>query len=106
MKEITAHSEVNVPVRGTFNQMLARLDWNISPSTKAFLRYNLQRETQPFAYGLWWRGGPRQVPYPTPVSGEVFLERARRCLCPVIANRCASSLTCWTRCSAGESAAR
>jgi hypothetical protein len=52
------------------HQLLTRLDWNISSSTKAFARYNLQRETQPFAYGLWWRGGPRQVPYPTLTAGD------------------------------------
>ena len=49
-------------------QLLARLDWNISDSTKAFVRYNYQRETQPFVIGLWWRNGERQVPYPTGVT--------------------------------------
>jgi hypothetical protein len=52
------------------HQLLARLDWNVSAATKAFARYNLQRETQPFAYGLWWRGGERHVPYPTPTIGD------------------------------------
>jgi hypothetical protein len=49
-------------------QLLARVDWNISDSTKAFVRYNYQRETQPFVIGLWWRNGERQVPYPTAVT--------------------------------------
>jgi hypothetical protein len=50
------------------HQFLTRLDWNISDNTKAFVRYNLQRETQPFVIGLWWRNGQRQVPYPTAVT--------------------------------------
>ena len=29
-----------------------------------FVRYNSQRETQPFVIGLWWRNGERQVPVP------------------------------------------
>jgi len=50
-------------------QGLARVDFNISDNTKMFLRYNRQRETQPFAIGLWWRiGGERTVPYPTQIT--------------------------------------
>jgi len=37
------------------------VDYNISDSTKLFVRYNLQRETQQFPVGLWWRNGS-QVP--------------------------------------------
>ena len=51
-------------------QGLARIDFNISDSTKMFVRYNLQRETQPFVIGLWWRNGERQVPYPSAISGQ------------------------------------
>jgi hypothetical protein len=50
------------------HQALARLDFNLSDNTKMFLRYNLQRETQPFVIGLWWRNGDRQVPYPSSIS--------------------------------------
>jgi hypothetical protein len=50
-------------------QWQARVDYNISDSTKLFVRYNLQRETQQFPVGLWWRNGS-QVPYPTPILGK------------------------------------
>jgi hypothetical protein len=50
------------------HQFLARVDFNISDNTKMFVRYNLQRETQPWVIGLWWRNGQRQVPYPTSIS--------------------------------------
>jgi hypothetical protein len=50
------------------HQALARLDFNLSDNTKMFVRYNLQRETQPFVIGLWWRNGDRQVPYPSSIS--------------------------------------
>ena len=57
----------------TFNQnntqWLSRVDYNISDNTKLFVRYNLQRETQLFPVGLWWRNGG-QVPYPTAVQGK------------------------------------
>jgi len=57
----------------TFNQnntqWMSRVDFNISDNTKLFVRYNLQRETQQFPVGLWWRNG-NQVPYPTPVLGK------------------------------------
>lgn len=49
-------------------QWVSRVDDNISDNTKLFVRYNLQRETQLFPVGLWWRNGS-QVPYPTPVEG-------------------------------------
>ncbi len=47
----------------------SRVDWNVSDNTKVFVRYNLQRETQPFPVGLWWRNGD-QVPYPSPINGQ------------------------------------
>ncbi len=57
----------------TFNQnniqWMSRVDYNISDNTKLFVRYNLQRETQQFPVGLWWRNG-NQVPYPTPIQGK------------------------------------
>jgi hypothetical protein len=51
-------------------QGLARVDFNISDNTKLFLRYNIQRETQPFVIGLWWRNGEYQLPYPSSISGK------------------------------------
>ena len=57
----------------TFNQnnlqWMSRVDYSISDNTKLFIRYNLQRETQQFPVGLWWRQTD-QVPYPTPVQGK------------------------------------
>jgi hypothetical protein len=50
-------------------QWLTRVDYNISDNTKLFVRYNMQRETQQFPVGLWWRQTD-QVPYPTPVEGK------------------------------------
>jgi hypothetical protein len=50
-------------------QLTNRVDWNISDSTKVFVRYNVQRESQPFPVGLWWRQTD-QVPYPTSVVGK------------------------------------
>jgi hypothetical protein len=58
----------NLLVEQPNHQLLARLDFNLSDNTKMFLRYNLQRETQPFVIGLWWRNGERQVPYPSSIS--------------------------------------
>jgi hypothetical protein len=52
------------------HQLLARLDWNISPSTKAFVRYNLQRETQPFTFGMWGLSGSNPVPDPSGIIGD------------------------------------
>ncbi len=51
------------------HQLNARVDYNISDNTKLFVRYNLQRETQNFPVGLWWRN-PDQVPYPTSVVAK------------------------------------
>ena len=51
-------------------QGLARVDFNVSDNTKLFVRYNIQRETQPFVIGLWWRNGERQLPYPSSISGK------------------------------------
>ena len=57
----------------TFNQnniqWMSRVDYSISDNTKLFVRYNLQRETQLFPVGLWWRQTD-QVPYPTSVKGQ------------------------------------
>src|SRR6202167_2655014 len=43
----------------TFNQnniqWMSRLDYSISDNTKLFVRYNLQKGTQQFPVGLWWR---------------------------------------------------
>ena len=50
-------------------QWTTRVDYNVSDNTKVFVRYNYQREIQPFPVGLWWRN-PDQVPYPTPVLGK------------------------------------
>jgi hypothetical protein len=50
------------------HQFLTRIDFNLSDNTKMFVRYNLQRETQPFVIGLWWRNRADQVPYPTGIS--------------------------------------
>jgi hypothetical protein len=50
-------------------QALARVDINVSDNTKVFLRYNRQRETQPWVVGFWWRNG-NQVPYPTQLIGD------------------------------------
>jgi hypothetical protein len=56
-----------IPVDQNGTQLLTRIDFNISDSTKLFVRYNRQRETQPFPVGLWWRN-PEQVPYPSAVT--------------------------------------
>jgi Carboxypeptidase regulatory-like domain len=50
-------------------QWTSRVDYSVSDNTKVFVRYNMQRETQLFPVGLWWRNGS-QVPYPTPVEGK------------------------------------
>lgn len=50
-------------------QWMSRVDDNISDNTKLFVRYNLQRETQLFPVGYWWRNND-QVPYPTPLAGK------------------------------------
>jgi carboxypeptidase family protein len=51
------------------HQWQTRVDYSISDNTKLFVRYNLQRETQNFPVGLWWRNSG-QVPYPTPVVAK------------------------------------
>jgi len=51
-------------------QSLSRGDYSISDNTKLFVRYNLQKETQTFPVGLWWRNGQNQVPYPTPITAN------------------------------------
>jgi hypothetical protein len=50
-------------------QWMSRLDYSISDNTKLFIRYNLQKETQQFPVGLWWRQTD-QVPYPTAILGK------------------------------------
>ncbi|HEY6988159.1 MAG TPA: carboxypeptidase-like regulatory domain-containing protein [Bryobacteraceae bacterium] len=50
-------------------QWVARGDYNVSDNTKVFVRYNMQRETQPFPVGLWWRQ-TNQVPYPSSIEGK------------------------------------
>jgi len=50
-------------------QWMSRVDYSISDNTKLYVRYNLQKETQQFPVGLWWRNSV-QVPYPTPVLGK------------------------------------
>jgi hypothetical protein len=50
-------------------QSTSRVDYNISDNTKLFVRYNVQRETQQFPVGLWWRQSD-QVPYPSAVEGK------------------------------------
>jgi hypothetical protein len=58
----------------TFNQpnhqWMTRVDYNISDSTKLFVRYNLQREQQPFPVQLWANTVTQQLPYPTSVIGK------------------------------------
>jgi len=58
----------------TFNQpnhqWLTRVDYNVSDSTKLFVRYNLQREQQPFPVQLWANTTTQQLPYPTRVIGK------------------------------------
>src|ERR1022692_307606 len=52
------------------HQWMTRVDYNISDSTKLFVRYNLQREQQPFPVQLWANTVTQQLPYPTPVIGK------------------------------------
>lgn len=52
------------------HQWMSRVDYNISESTKLFVRYNLQREKQPFPMQLWSTNTNQQLPYPTPVVGK------------------------------------
>jgi hypothetical protein len=50
-------------------QFTTRVDYNVSDSTKVFVRYNFQREVQLFPVGLWWRQTD-QVPYPSSIQGR------------------------------------
>lgn len=72
-KDPNATGGYNYVQAQTFNQnniqWTTRVDYNISDNTKLFIRYNLQKETQLFPVGLWWRNGG-QVPYPTSVEGK------------------------------------
>ena len=51
-------------------QALARVDVSLSEATKLYVRYNMQRETQPFSVTLWGRWGESNVPYPSPLHGD------------------------------------
>jgi hypothetical protein len=58
-------------------QMVHRLDYSISDSTKLFVRYYHQQEVQNFPISLW--GGaaaPTGVPWPSPVIGNNHSESA------------------------------
>ncbi len=52
------------------HQWMTRVDYNISDSTKLFVRYNLQRELQRFPVQLWSAATQQQLPYPTTVLGK------------------------------------
>jgi hypothetical protein len=52
------------------HQWMTRVDFNISDSTKLFVRYNLQRELQRFPMQLWSTANTQQLPYPTTVLGK------------------------------------
>ncbi len=60
----------NLLVDQNGTQLATRADLNFSDNTKMFVRYNRQREVQPFVIGLWWRNGENQVPYPSSISGK------------------------------------
>jgi hypothetical protein len=60
----------NLLVDQNGTQFATRVDVNVSDNTKMFVRYNRQREVQPFVIGLWWRNGENQVPYPSSISGK------------------------------------
>jgi hypothetical protein len=49
-------------------QFNSRFDWNISNSTKAYVRVTQEGETNENPRGVWW--GPSQVALPTPNIGE------------------------------------
>ena len=55
------HRRLQLRAGADFNQnnyqWMSRVDYTISDNTKLFVRYNLQRETQLFPVGLWWRNG-------------------------------------------------
>jgi Carboxypeptidase regulatory-like domain len=69
----TSASPFNYNQAEVFNQnnrqFTTRVDYNVSDSTKVFVRYNYQREVQQFPVGLWWRQSD-QVPYPSPIEGK------------------------------------
>lgn len=50
-------------------QFSTKVDYNINDNTKLFVRYNRQKEVQPFPIQLWWRNGGA-VPLPTPIEGR------------------------------------
>jgi len=68
--QTNGYNYVSEPIFNQNNlQWMSRVDYSISDNTKLFIRYNLQKETQEFPVGLWWRNG-NQVPYPTPILGK------------------------------------
>jgi hypothetical protein len=81
LMKLYPHANANPNATGGYNyvqaenfnqnnvQWMTRVDYSISDNTKLFVRYNLQRETQLFPVGLWWRQTD-QVPYPTSVQGK------------------------------------
>jgi len=50
-------------------QSANRVDYSFDDNTKLFVRYNAQREVQPFPIQLWWRNAGA-VPLPTPINGK------------------------------------
>ncbi len=48
-------------------ESMLRLDYNISETTKAYMRLAYSRETNDMPRGLWWEAGPYALP--TPVRG-------------------------------------
>lgn len=50
-------------------QAAGKVDVNISDYTKLFVRYNRQKELQPFPIQLWWRNAGA-IPLPTPIEGK------------------------------------
>ena len=58
-------------------QMVHRLDYSISDSTKLFVRYYHQQELQVFPIAMWGgTGAPTGVPWPSPVYGNNRSESA------------------------------
>jgi hypothetical protein len=51
-------------------QALARVDADLSPATRLYARYNMQRERQPFAIATWGRSNDVQTPWPSPSHGD------------------------------------
>ena len=50
------------------NQGVVRLDYNITDSTRAYIRYARDSELNQNARGLWW--GPGDIELPTPIDGS------------------------------------